>query len=146
MKLNNKGWGLTEMIIICCGVLLCLLIIIYYVNVFTGSFKEKPETTPAVINPPKEPDNTNKEPEVEEEDTDQYTDYIILLQEKAINYVLTLNIMEEETTLYIPVEDLINNNYVDKLEDCDGHVDVNKSNDIYTANAYLTCSNFSNEE
>ena len=131
MKLNNKGWGLTEMIIICCGVLFCLLIIIYYVNVFRSSVGK--ETTYEPIATP-EPSET------------KYEDYLVLLQEKAISYVLTMDTPEEESTFYIPVEDLINNNYVTKLEDCDGHVNVNKIGDTYSSNAFMTCSNFNNGE
>ena len=136
MKLNNKGWGLTEMIIICCGVLFCLLIIIYYVNVFRGSVADKSDDTTTAQKP---------EPETEPSST-KYEDYLVLLQEKAISYALTLDTLEEESTFYIRVEDLINNNYVPKLEDCDGHVNVNKIGDTYSSNAYMTCSNFNSGE
>lgn len=138
MKLNNKGWGLTEMIIICCGILFCLLIIVYYVNVFRST--ENKETT--YKEPIKVPE---KSPDVTPNPVD-YEDYLILLQEKAISYVLTFDNLEEESTLYVPIADLINNNYVSKLEDCDGHVNVNKIMETYKASAYMTCSEFSNEE
>ena len=138
MKLNNKGWGLTEMIIICCGILFCLLIIIYYVNVFRGSVADKsfanPDDTATAQKPETEPSST------------KYEDYLVLLQEKAISYVLTFDTPEEESTFYIPMEDLINNNYITRLEDCDGHVNVNKMGDTYSSNAYMTCSNFNSGE
>ena len=134
MKLNNKGWGLAEMIFICCGILVCLMIIVYYVDMMRyGMEKEVPDNN--VSEPIEEPDPVIP-------DDNKYNDYFVKCQNAAIDYAMSLNIEEEIKTLSLPLTTLIENNYVEELEDCTGNILVNKENDTYTASSNITCSNY----
>ena len=136
MKLNNKGWGLAEMIFICCGILFCLMIIIYYVNRLEYGMNKDNNTN----------ENNNSEI-IEEQDPiisegNKYSDYFVKCQDAAIDYAMSLNIEEEIKTLSLPLTTLIENDFVEELEDCTGDILVNKENDVYTASASITCSNY----
>ena len=130
MKLNNKGWGLTEMIFICCGVLICLMIVIYYVNRLEYGINKNNNTY------------ENNDSETISEPDPIVDDYFIECQDAAIDYVKGLNIEEEVKTLSLPLTTLIENNYVEILEDCTGNILINKENDVYTATAAISCSNY----
>ena len=135
IRLNNKGWGLTEMIVICCGILLCLLVVIYYINIVqhgidtdkTGINYNEGNNNSEII------DNDNKE------DND-YNDYFIQCQNAAINYVLKMNVIEDVKTISVPLVTLINEGYVTELEECTGNVIVDKEDDVYTASAQIVCN------
>ena len=136
MKLNNKGWGLTEMIFICCGVLICLMIVIYYVNRLEYGINKNNNTYE------NNDSETISEPDPIVDDSNKYNDYFIECQDAAIDYVKGLNIEEEVKTLSLPLTTLIENNYVEILEDCTGNILINKENDVYTATAAISCSNY----
>ena len=159
MKLDNKGWGLTEMIVICCGLVFCLLIAIYYINSLNGTL-DKEKGKPTDMQEDKEnngptdltgdnqsdgPTDFDNNPPTTTNDTTKYEDYLITIQKDAITYALDLNVTDDVRTFVIPLSDLITGGYSKSLEDCDGRVEVNKNYDEYSAAAYITCSNFSNE-
>ena len=125
MKLNNKGWGTTQMFILCGGLLLALLIAIYFINVLYGSLGA------AVKNK-------------------QYIDMQTKLERAAMSYVINNSVWVEDN-ISIDYEVLKESGYIGELKDgygnpCTGYVTVTKINGFNQYYAFLKCNNFVSEK
>ena len=118
MKLNNKGWGTTEMLLLSAGIILALLVAVYFISKLYGSFD-------ASI--------SNK----------MYSDIETNLASAAKKYVIENNISVDNGELTIYSDTLQALGYIGNLEDnCKGFVVVNKVDFDNTYKAYITCNNY----
>lgn len=121
MKLNNNGWGTLEMLLLSGGLLIALIVAIFFISQLYGSFAGSVG---------------NK----------QYMDLETKLEDAAINYVKDKNIaISGEYT--IRYETLNNNGYISELKDtngnnCNGYVTVNTIDNINHYKAYISCNNY----
>lgn len=127
-KLNNKGWGLSSMIVYTTIILIALLVATFYVialysdldkNLYGSSNKKVYE-------------------ESEERLKNNAIKYIKARTYDNGNYVVTYEILK-------------NANYIDKIVDnktdneCDGYIKVEVNNSLYKAKSYLKCDNYVTE-
>ena len=139
MKLDNKGFGYIEMLVLTCFILICLLVSTYYVNALESSINNTHQ-------------ETEKEPLIEEEkpeiiDNQVYEDYLITMATEGQNYAINHNMFDDmDSTIYLPLEELLNANLIAPLEECNGYIKIVKENDNYNADAYMSCKNFQKEE
>ena len=121
MKLNNKGWGTVEMLLISGGLLLALIVAIFFINKLYGSFDK------AVGNR-------------------YYMDLETKIEDAARKYINDYNIIDP-FNYRISLDTLQSGKYIDNVKDsngnkCDGYVIVNKLNNINYYNAYISCPNY----
>ena len=117
---NNKGWGTMEMLLLSCGLLLALLIAIFFINRLFGSLDY------AVGNK-------------------SYANMEINLESAARRYVEDNNITVDNT-YRINAQTLIAANYISSLVDsnnnpCSGYVLVSNST-TYLYKGYISCNNY----
>lgn len=121
MKLNNKGWGTIEMLILSLGLFIALLIAIFFISRLYGSFGN------AIGNR-------------------VYIDLENKLEESAKKYIETEEILvngDYKITLYT----LKTNGYIEELKDknnesCNGYVMVSNLNGNVYYNGYILCNNY----
>ncbi len=121
MKLNNRGWGTKEMILLSGGLFLALIVAIYFIVKLFGSFDS------AVLNR-------------------QYADLEIKIEEAARNYIVNNNI-NVNGEYRISLDTLKNNNYITDFKDnngsnCSGYVKVTKVDGINQYAGYISCFNY----
>ena len=121
MKLNNKGWGTTEMLLLSGGLLIALLVAVFFISKLYGSFESS---------------NLNR----------QYVDLENKLEEAAKEYVRKENI-SVQNDLRISATTLKDKNYLDGLSDnegnnCSGYVSVMNSNGIKYYSAFISCPKY----
>ncbi len=121
MKLDNKGWGTTEMFLLSGGLFIALIVAIFFISRLYGSLNI------AVNNSP-------------------YFDLETKLSDAAKSYVVGnfINISEEHKYGY---EFLRGAGYIDSLIDpngnsCTGYVVVSQVDAINQYNAYISCPNY----
>ena len=119
--LNKKGWGTLEMILLTGGLLIALLIAVYFISILYGSFNN------AV---------SNKE----------YVDMEIKLENAAREYVLVNNISvsdNQRISYQTLAEKGFINNFVDgNGKKCDGYVRVNIIDGINHYYGFISCNNY----
>lgn len=122
MKLNKNGWGTTEMLLLSGGIILALIIAIYFISQLFGDFENS---------------FSNK----------NYADLEVSLQDAAKKYVRDNDIIVENS-YRISLYDLKQNGYINSFkdnndEDCNGYVVVNNYGNInYEYKAYILCNDY----
>ena len=121
MKLNNKGWGTIEMLFLSGGLLVALLIAIFFISQLYGSFEAA---------------TGNK----------VYFDMEERLESAAREYIID-NEMNDYGEYKITLATLKNNNYIKTFvdndnKDCNGYVLVSKTSASTLYNAYISCKNY----
>ena len=121
MKLNNKGWGTMEMLLLSGGLLIALLIAVFFISKLYGSFESS---------------NINR----------QYVDLENKLEDAAKEYVRKENI-SVQSELRISATTLKDKNYLDSLTDnegnnCSGYVSVMNSNGTNYYSAFISCPKY----
>ena len=120
MKLNNKGWGTTEMIMLSCGLLLALLVSVFFISqLYKNLGKEV----------------SNNYLKLETDLANAGERYI---KDKHINV---------ENTLVVNSETLILDGYISDLKDkdgniCHGYVNVSNKNNTLEYKGYIKCNNY----
>ncbi len=120
MKLNNKGWGTTEMILLCCGLFIFLLIAVFFINRFYNSLGK--------------------------EATSNYMHLETSLANASKEYIDDNNIIVTNS-LIINAEDLIANNYINQLKDskgniCTGYAKIVNNSSIMEYQGFIRCKNY----
>lgn len=139
MKLNNNGWGLSEMIIFSAILIIALFFVVFY------AFQFKRENTI------KTSTQTNNE-SIKENIT--YTSIENKIREATLTYMQKYYDDRISGTVTIPTSNLI---YTHLLEDsdlitsdkdsCDGYALVyKKENQDYEIEAYIKCTNYKTNE
>ena len=121
MKLNNKGWGTMEMLLLSGGLLIALLIAVFFISKLYGSFEN------SVANR-------------------QYVDLENKLEDAAKEYVRKESI-SVQSELRISATTLKDKNYLDNLTDnegnnCSGYVSVMNSNGTNYYSAFISCPKY----
>ena len=127
-KLNNKGWGLSSMVVYTTIILIALLVATFYVIALYSDL-----------------DNTlygNSNKKLYEESEEK-------LENNAIKYIKARTY--DDGNYVVTYEILKNANYVEKIIDnktnkeCDGYVKVEVNNSLFKANSYLKCDSYVTE-
>lgn len=124
-KLDNKGWGLNEFLLIILAFSFCLLIVLVLCNQLIG----------------KETKKTNNETIFSGEKSD-IGDYIDL-EDRITEQAKLYNNSETEDTVIIKLDNLVKNGYIKKVVDpknnkeCSGYVVYNGQKKEYKT--YLSC-------
>ena len=121
MKLNNKGWGTMEMFLLTGGLLIALLVAIFFISKLYGSF-----------------DKTISKK--------NYFELETKLESAAKEYVRDNNIPIDGETR-ISYETLKEHNKIDNLYDqdnnsCTGYVIVTRVDNINNYEGYISCPNY----
>ena len=121
MKLNNKGWGTMEMLLLSGGLLLTLIVAIYFIGTLYGSFS-------GTVG--------NK----------QYMDLETKLEDAAKEYISSNN-FEINGEVTINYKTLKNYGYIDALKDingndCDGYVKISSISNTDHYAGYIHCDNY----
>ncbi len=120
MKLNNKGWGTTEMILLSCGLLIALLVAAFFISQLFKSFNKQAQSN--------------------------YLELETKLIEAGKNYVDNYNI-EINDTFKVSSEILRLDGYINDLKDqdgnlCTGYVRVNNIDNILEYQGFIRCNNY----
>ena len=125
MKLNNKGWGTMQMLLLSLGLLIALIVAIIFISQLYGSL-----------------DNSKKNSHYFTMEND--------LVEAAQKYVYlnNINIEEEHNISYYTLKEsgLINNFKDEYGNECNGYVRVYKLDFIPQYKSYITCNNYKTYE
>lgn len=125
-KLNNKGWGLSSMIVYTCIILIALLIATFYVIALYSDLDKNLYGS------------ANSYHEQEENLKNNAIKYIKSRTKGDGNYTITYGILKE-------------NNYIGKIQDnktnneCDGYVKIEVKDYNYEAKSYLKCDSYVTE-
>jgi hypothetical protein len=121
MKLNKNGWSTTEMLLLSGGLLIALLVAVYFISQLYGSFGASMR---------------NK----------QYMDLETNLASAAKKYILDNSIsVDGNFVVYSDTLEVLG--YIDSLKDsdgypCTGHVVVAKVDLVNQYKAYIVCKNY----
>ena len=133
MILNNKGWGITELLISGAIILFLLLLSAYYIHRLYKTI-DKPLVSASSET-------------VLFDNVDYYNDYERDFSSAASRYVNYNNIYLPSTGYTIYMSELVNEGYIDRLYErkdhtkCDGYVFIKNGN----YNPYIRCSNYVTE-
>ena len=121
MKLNNKGWGTMEMLLLSGGLLLALIISIYFIANLYGSFS-------GTVG--------NK----------SYMDLEIELEKAAREYIKS-NRIEINGELKLDYKVLKAQNFIDNLQDidgkdCDGYVKIYSDDNSTHYAGFISCNKY----
>lgn len=121
MKLNNNGWGTIQMLLLSGGLLVALIVAIYFIGSLYGSFSG------AVGNK-------------------QYMDLETKLEEAAKEYVDS-NSFEINGEFTISYTTLKSYNFIDDLKDidgndCNGYVKISNIDNINHYTGFISCKNY----
>lgn len=160
MKLNNHGFGMRDMIIYTCVLLLFLLFVAYSVNslygLLQGDKKDPMEDQLLIFGDSKENNNVdedNSEPENNYVDYEYYEELENKLKNATLSYLNDYKYDLSSEILKVTSDTLINLSYLDDFYDqfnsnvCVGYsnvyTDVNTNS--YNIKAYISCSNYISE-
>ncbi len=121
MKLNNKGWGTMEMMLLVGGLLIALLVAIFFISKLYGSFN-----------------NTIG--------SKNYFDLETKLESAAKEYIRD-NDIQIDGEFRVSYETLKENNKIDNLydqnnESCTGYVIITRVDNINNYQGYISCPNY----
>ena len=124
-KLNNKGWGALDMLLLSIGLLIALLVAIYYIGRLYGSL-----------------DNATK--------NKHYVDLTAKLEQAAERYVL-INEIQVDNSLRIDYSNLKALGYITDFTDnngreCNGYVMVTKPELVKIYTGHIICPNYETPE
>lgn len=121
MKLNNRGWSTTEMLLLSGGLFIALLVAIFFISKLYGSL----ELSTA---------------------NNQYVDLENKLERAAKDYINKNNIIVTDE-LQISLNTLKSGNFITDLKDkdnneCNGYVKVVVINEKYYYSSFISCENY----
>ena len=121
MKLNKNGWGTIQMLLLTAGLLIALIIAIFFISKLYGSFGNSIGNR-------------------------QYMDLETKLETAARRYIEDNN-MEVYGEYRLTYSTLKTSNYIDNLNDlsgnsCNGYVDVTNVDNINHYRGYILCNNY----
>ena len=121
MKLDNRGWGTTEMFLLTGGLLIALLVAVFFISKLYGSFNI------TISN-------------------QSYFDLETKLESAAKEYVLD-NDIEIDGEFRVSYETLKENNKIDNLYDkdnksCTGYVIITRIDNINNYQGFISCPNY----
>lgn len=124
MKLNNHGWGMRQMIWLTSGLLIALIVAIYFISVLFNSLDIK-----GVNN--------------------SYFDLETKLENAAIRYVSD-NDIDINNIKKISLSTLKNEGYIEDFRDeegnyCGGYVKASYVGNVLDYEAYISCNNYETE-
>ena len=139
MKLNNNGWGLSDMII--CSAI--LIIALFFVVFYAFQFKKENTTEPI-----KQTNNQNIQ------ETITYPSIENKIREATLTYIQKYYAGIISGTIIIPTSNLIYNHLLEEddlitsdKDSCDGYALVLKNeNQDYEIEAYIKCNNYKTNE
>ena len=125
MKLNNKGWGTMQMLLLTGGLLIALLVAVFFIAKLYGSFAGSIGNR-------------------------QYMDLENKLEAAAKNYIADRGI-EVNGDYKVTYETLKNNNYITELSDlngnsCNGYVRITTVDNISHYKGYIICVDYQTNE
>ncbi len=125
MDRKKNGWGTLEMLLLCGGLLIALLVAIYFISKLYGSFDNSIQNR-------------------------VYMDLEVKIEDAAKSYFDRNNI-EFDTTYKISLATLIASGDIDEFKDnygnvCDGYVIIDKINNSNFYNGYISCANYQTEK
>ncbi len=150
MSLNNHGWGMRDMIIFTCILILFLLLANYLISALYDS-----------ITPPENNNQTVQTPIVEQKEDEQpidknlydyeyYKNLEVKLRLATYYYLTDTKPNLTQNIEKITLEFLINKGYLSEIYDqygerqCQGYSNVYQDDD-YTIKTYIKCSNYITE-
>ena len=121
MKLNNKGWGTLEMFLLCGGLLIALLVAVFFISKLYGSIENSTK---------------NK----------QYFDLETKLESAAMEYIKDYSISIHDG-YRISLDTLKKYNYISDFSDydnnpCSGYVIINILDNITHYDGFVSCKEF----
>lgn len=121
MKLNSRGWGTMEMILLTCGLLIALLVAVFFISKLYGSFNSSISSK-------------------------NYFELETRLASAAKKYVIENNI-QIDGEYRVSYETLKENNKIDNLYDennksCTGYVIITRVDNINNYQGYISCPNY----
>lgn len=153
MKLNNHGWGMRDMIIYTCILLLFLLFVAYSVNSLydiLGNTGEVEENNTVVDNQQEQENEKEEEPLIV--DVEYYNSLEENLKKSTLDYLNTYPTDLSSGILKITSDTLIGLNLMDELYDqtkenkCIGYSNVfQEDNGDYIVDSYINCSNYTTQ-
>lgn len=135
MKLGNNGWGTRELIIYSCILLSFLLFAMVMLDAFYADLEK---TTGSVA-------NTLKEDKIS-----TYYEYENEMRNVVISYINENNV-DVSDGFVVSLDTLVNKEYIKPFYDlddnskCSGYIVVQKSNDNFSIEPNLICSNYRSE-
>lgn len=143
--MNNKGFGLNEMIIYSTIILVFLLIATFYViSLYSeinsdGIKKSELPTNENVVT------ETNSSKDSVKEELPNYLSYEQELESASFNY-LEDNEMVVNNEMRLEYDNLLNSGYVSKMNDnCSGYVIVYPQDNNFSVKSYIKCDNYMTE-
>jgi len=138
--LNNHGWGMRDMIIYSCIILLFLLIATYYIRTF---YKGLSNASNTVV-------EKNKEEEpIKKQDINLYKNYELRMDTAAINFVYKNYGDLNRSIASINLSDMTSKGYIEPLYDqldnslCVGYSNVWDSEDgVLHSSSYVRCTHY----
>lgn len=149
MKLNNRGWGLQELLVGLGVLFFCLLLIVSLIN---RNFKQLGDTINRIdqSKQDKSPTTEEENPKTEEKEFRSYKEIEISLISAAKKYSEDIygDDLQEGDNITVTVRSLIREQYLEKISDledenviCSGYVTFSKHGNHVSYNPYLKCGN-----
>ena len=158
MKLGNNGWGLREMIIYMCILIIILLFVAISIHALykrVARDNEESKTSDTTIVEP-----INEEPKVDpvidlprDVDYDYYNKMEVALNNATYKYLEDKPYVLNDTILRVDLETLVNLKYIDEIyndihsEKCSGFSNVyaRDTGDGFVVLSYIRCDNYVTE-
>lgn len=161
MKLNNHGWGMREMIIYTCIMILLLLFVASSISSFYSSMEaSQAEKEKRYKESLKNQENEKKEEQEEQEeknpiievDYDYYENLENKIKTATYDYMNDNAYNLDNQILNVTLDTLVNLNYLEKFYDqtganaCTGYSNVYEDESgAYVINSYISCSNYTTD-
>lgn len=158
MKLNNHGWGMREMIIYTCIMILLLLFVASSISSFYSSMEaSQAEKEKRYKESLKNQENKKKEEQEEknpiiEVDYDYYENLENKIKTATYDYMNDNAYNLDNQILNVTLDTLVNLNYLEKFYDqtganaCTGYSNVYEDESgAYVINSYISCSNYTTD-
>ena len=157
--MNNKGWGLSEMLFCLCILAIAFSVAIIMINRNINDFNENIGGNNKEENE-KLPDKENSKEEIKDNENDENKEQPVVQQYKTYKEIETAMItaaqqyqekiygetLLEGDKISVTVKSLVNNSYLNKITDpndekieCSGYVTFIKENSKINYDAYLKC-------
>lgn len=155
MKLNNHGWGMRDMIIYMCILLLFLLIAVYSINSFYKTLEKDANATKEVSHKSQNDETTPSTSNETQKEPVNYTYYYELeekLKAATLSYMKDYPYDLSSSIEKVTSGTLINLQYMDVMKDqfgkntCSGYSNVYQDmNQGYVLYTYISCSNYTTD-
>lgn len=150
MKLGNHGWGMRDMIIYTCILILFLLVAAYSVKSLYDVIGTPVENENVLVTPPVVEETEEDKPIVV--DYEYYNKLELDMKNATLNYLAARPTIIENDILKITSDTLVNLEYMDELYDqtkenkCLGYSNVYQDEDgDYIVKSYISCNNYVTE-